>query len=160
MNDALFSSELAAVLKLDAALVELIPHIHGEQSGEITDRPSLTIAGDFTPYLRHRKGTVELELRSRLDAEEEAAIANSGHQAQFNAVWNKLIGALGANDLAARTNRAARKEAIKAALAVRGKVTLIEYGPAGGQDTQTITSDVDGDDLRTVLRLVVVWVPV
>jgi len=159
MKDQLFSDELAAVFQGDLTITELIPHIHGAMSGEITDRPSLTFHGEFTHYLRHRKGTAMIELRSRLDAETEAAEVNAGHQAQFEAVWNKLLGSLGANDAAARMNRAAKKEAIKAALAVRGKVTLIEYGPAGG-DTVSIESDVDGDDLRTVLRIMAVWVPV
>lgn len=141
MSDTLLSSELAVVLAGDPVFLALIPHIHGEQSGEISARPSLVISGVFTPYGPRRLGMLDLEVKSRLADDPALALAGSGHAAQVDALQAKFFAA-GAAD------------ALKALLVGRGKVELIEYGLAG---PNPFDADETGDDLRTIIHLRVAW---
>lgn len=147
MNDHLAAVEIAEVLKADADLLELIPHIFPEQSGAVTSRPSLSISGTFEPFGVRRRGELVFELRSRI-ADEEAA-GEDGHDGQFELLWAKLIGAEATTNAGFQANLATAKAAIATALAERGHIALIDYGPA----RDALAADADGEDLRTVLRL-------
>lgn len=159
MNHILLAAELAGVLVDDAEVAVLftaapaavgeppVVNIYGEQSGFIvTARPSLVISGDYQAYGARRLGTLSLEVRSRIGAADN-------HAAAVETVWNKLLGAPGADYAATLASRAAVKAAVQAALLAAGKVELIEYGPA----PDVRSADAEGDDLRTILSLRVVW---
>lgn len=159
MNDTRLAQELAAVLAADAEFAALFTaapategeaaavNIYGAQSGFIvTARPSVIAAGEYEPFGVRRKGNLTLEVRSR--------IGQAGnHPALFDALWNKLLGAPGADTAETLANRTAAKAAIKSALAAAGNVAVMDYGPA----SDAILADAEGDDLRTILTLRVVW---
>lgn len=159
MNDTLFPLELAAVLSADpySALAALftpaptddipapVPSIFGQQAAAVATRPTLTISGVFDEYGTRRIGTLMLEVRSRLGDE----TTDREHQTRFLLLMTSLLGAQGADFATTQANQAAAKVALKAALAARGKVTVVDYGPA----QNAIEATVDGDDLRTVLSL-------
>lgn len=154
MNDQSFSAELAAVLAADAPLLALIPSIAAGGTGVTVARPSLIVSGEYEPYLQRRKGMLHLELRSRLgDQAAASAASEDDHYARFLAVWTKLFGAQGANEAETRANLAAAKVALKAALAARLKVTLLEYGPA----RDAVSASADEQDLITTIKVAVAW---
>jgi hypothetical protein len=132
MNDNLLAVELAAVLAADSGLAALIPYIYAEQAGALTQRPSLSLKGSFTPFGIRRKGELVLELRSRIADEVDAdgAPVSGNHVEQFTALWNLLLGAQASTNAAWLANAAAAKAAIKTAIAARQKVEIVEYGPA------------------------------
>jgi hypothetical protein len=157
MNDTLLALKLAAVLALNESLVALfstdepepVPHIFGQQSGEITARPSLTIFGEYEPYPRFRKGDLHCEIKSRMaDAPQ--------HDARVIGLLEVLFGEEDPDDaVATAASLAAAKSALKAALAADG-VRLVDYGFA----PEGIQADAEGDDLRTIINLRVAWQPV
>lgn len=162
MNDILIFQELAAVLSGDgyAALAALFtpaptdavpeptPQIYAAQTATPIGRPSLTISGSFDPYAHRRMGQVVFEVRSRVGDETEGQ-----HQACFEALYTALLGPLGADAAAVAANAATARATLMGLVAARGKVAIISYGPA----QNTISGDVDGDDLRTTLMLRFAW---
>lgn len=137
--DLLISREIAAVLAASYTLG--IAHIGAAQAAEDLSRPSLSVTGEWQPYGESfRKGTLELELRSRSGDE----TAGHEHDAKFAALLKALMGA-------DTITQATAKATFKAALATRAAVNVLDYGP------KEITADVDGDDLRTKFTLNMVW---
>lgn len=158
MNDQLFAVELAAVLASNSysTLRGLFvpaaggdPQIHAGLAAADVKRPTLTISGLWQPFLHRRNGEVNLEIRSRIGDETN----DREHHSRFLALWAALLGAQGATPEATRQNLANAKVALKAALQLRGKIELIQYGP----HRNAVTADVDGDDLRTTITLQAVW---
>lgn len=149
MNDHLILTELAEYLADVSGLATLIPNMLPAQSGLGTERPLLTISGDWKSYsITRRKGTLTLELRHRVGDETEAQ-----HQTAFEALHIALMGAQGADAAASKAALAAAKAALKSALATAGNVTVTDYGYA----ENAIVANVEGDDLVTTLTLVMVW---
>ncbi|MEQ1862324.1 MAG: hypothetical protein ABMA13_20590 [Chthoniobacteraceae bacterium] len=154
LNDRLLIDELAAILRLDSRVAALIPHLHVAGSGEVTARPSLVLAGSFKTYrVTHRMGVVVFTLRSRVCDEEAAAVNVVGHQAQFDALHEKLLGGKGVTTAATLAAREAAKAALKLELLNRGKVSLIDYGLAPEGVRQLDATE----DLRSTLSLAVCW---
>lgn len=158
-DDTLLSREIAELLKADEDFAALftqtiddvpVTFIHGHLTGEVTQRPSLTISGDFVPYLSRRKGMVAFEILSRLGDE----TAEDEHGALVTALMGKLFGVQGATDALTRASQAAAMAAMVADIAERGKVTIATYGPAR---EGAFEADVADDDLRTVIRLNIAW---
>lgn len=158
MNDQLFAQQLAAAFATDDYEQmnqkfgndgEHPVNIYAAQSGAITERPCLTIYGEYEQFLHRRKGTVSFEVRSRVGKE----TAEREHQERFDALFNALLGAQGATPAATLANRAAAKSSMQSILSNLGKVTLIEWGPA----RDAIEATAEGDDLITSLKLGVVW---
>jgi len=134
-NDLLISQEIAAVLKASYTLG--IAHVNAAQAAADIVRPSLSVTGEWQQYGEtFRKGSLTLELRSRTGDE----TAGHEHDAMFAALLGALCGA-------GAISSSSAKATFKAALATRAVVNVIDYGPKG------IESDVDGEDLRTVLTL-------
>lgn len=157
MKDILLAQQLAALFNnADFASLNVLfgndgskpADIYATQAAEIIKRPSLLIHGEYEPYLDRRKGTLSFEVRSRIGDESAGQ-----HQARFEQLYVSLLGARGANNALTLANRATAKQYVKDLLAPGGLVAIIDYGPA----RDAIVADSEGDDLRTVLTLNVVW---
>ena len=156
MNDQLLAVAIAAVFNADSDLLIQIPNIHAANSGDITTRPSLTIHGEYDNYGTSRKGVLTFELLSRMaDEQPDPAPVTPGpnHQTRFEALWEKLFGAVGSSPSVTASNRAAAKAALLTAVNAVGGVTLAAYGPA----KNTVEANVDGDDLRTHIQIAVAF---
>ena len=137
--DLLISEEIASVLIASYQLG--IAHINAAQAADDLSRPSLSITGEWQQYGESfRKGTLDLELRSRTGDE---TVGNE-HATMFAALLKALLGA----DLITAD---AAKATFKLALATRAKVNALDYGP------KEIIGDTDGDDLRSKLTLNMAW---
>jgi len=137
--DLLISQEIAAVLAASYTLG--IGNIHAAQAAADLARPSLAVSGEWQQYGESfRKGILTLEFHSRAGSE----TSSHEHQTMFGALLKALLGG-------DTITQASAKSTFKAALATRLAVNVLDYGP------KEITSDVDGDDLRTQLSLNMVW---
>jgi hypothetical protein len=134
MNDNLILSEVAATLTAHySALAAAVPRILHAQAAADTARPVLTVSGEFKPYRGTiRKGTLALELRSRIGDETEGQ-----HQERFDFLFAAMLG----------TGAFA---AFKAFISARGKIDVRLIAPA---EENIIVSEVEGDDLVTTLNL-------
>ncbi len=152
MNDNLIAQELAAVLSAApyAALHAAIPVKQPAQAGAELARPNLEISGMWKPYGHRRKGVLIFTLKGRMGDEQKAA---PNHADRFELLYQSLCGGPGTTVAETRANFAAAKEALKAAVNARGKVTLDEYGL--GEDA--IMAGDDGTDLVTTLQLMCIW---
>lgn len=132
MDDALFAAELAAVLGDTETYPLGFATVAAAQAGVNVERPSLTISGSYEAFGSViRKGTVDLELRSRFDEQAE-------HRTRFSALWAALMADGAAASLITR-------------ISGREAVELLSYG------RNKVEADVDGEDLRTLLTLNVAW---
>lgn len=149
MNDNLIVSEVAATLSASpyTTLVTAVPNILHAQAAAPTDRPLLTVSGDFKEYRSIiRKGILSLELRSRVGDETEET---PNHQSRFSLLFAAFLGAQGANAAATQAAREAAITAFKTAIAARGKITVDMIAPA----ETAVEATVEGDDLVTTLHL-------
>ena len=156
MNDHLLAQAFATALRADSTLLSQIPQIHAGNSGDITVRPSLTLHGEYDNYGIMRKGILRFELLSRMaDEQPSPAPITPGptHQSRFEALWQKLFGAVSTNPTVTASNFVAAKSALLTAINAVGGINLINYGPA----KNTVESNIDGDDLRTHLQLSVAF---
>ena len=158
MDEPIIATELAAVLKTVSPLMATLENAAGEagqiagsQSGDIVTRPAIIVhAGQFTPYGPRRKGEIEIEIRSRIGEQETDA---PSHGDRFDALWKYLFGDTGQDYPTTLANMAAAKVVVKGAVTSRGKIELIEYCPA----QQAVTADAQDNELRTVLKLLLIF---
>ena len=149
MNDNLILSEVAATLTAHyTELAAAVPNILHAQAASDTARPIITVNGDFKPYRGTiRKGTLTLELRSRVGDETETP---PNHQSRFDLLFAAMLGAQGADFETTMANRTAAIAAFHAAISARGKIDVRLIAPA---EENVIVFEVEGDDLVTTLSL-------
>jgi hypothetical protein len=154
MDDLLICRELAEVLSNSAPespyadLFAAVPNIFPGQAADDVARPTLTITGEFQPFIGGRKGTVTFELRSRTGDS-----GDGEHKAAFWLLFAALLGEEGADNAATAASRAAALATLKAAVAARGNAAVVAMGPA----RDTVESTFDEKDLISRLQLMLAW---